>query len=153
MATALDQLTAKTKLQQELIDTIREQGWTVTVVPFPGAVTFGHPSNSKEIPTPDYAREPRPGGNIMTAMYPFESYHVLHQITILYSVIGDVTETEIPIKIGTVFRREASAPWVTSREHSVGLRAAIDFVKAPHPADDAAAPVVTTDPTFPGRES
>lgn len=137
---ALEQLTAKTKLQQKLIDTIRERGWTVTVVPFPGAVTFGHPSNGKDIPTPDYAREEYAPGR---AHYPFPNYHVLHQLTLLYTVIGEVTDTEIPIKIGTVFKRESSAPWVSSHEHSVGLQAAIDYVKAPHPADDASVPVVT----------
>lgn len=132
----LSKLRPTTPTQRQLWDAMTAGGWTIVVVPFPNAVVLGHPSNVKERPTPDYAREEYAPGR---ASYPFPTYHTLRQVTVLYRIDGEPKEGEpVPIKISSVFLRDSEVPWVESRDHSASLRDAIAYVRAPHPADEEA---------------
>lgn len=140
MSAVLAQLRAVTTKQQALLDAVIAAGWVVVNVPFPGAILLGHPDNDRPIPTPDYAREEYAPGR---AYYPFPTYHALHQITLLFTPTGrrvpsstDPTREQVEVKIYSVVAREASCPWVTASDHSLGLGKAIDFVRAPHPSRD-----------------
>jgi hypothetical protein len=138
--TTLDRLRGKTAKQQAVILALRAGGWKVVVIPFPGAVTLGHPDNEVEIPTPDYAREEYAPGR---AYYPFPTYHVYRQLTILYDVqpgaeIAAAEGQPITIKIRSMFARQDTPPWITSREYTIGLGKALDYIREPHPATAAA---------------
>lgn len=137
----LTRLRGATPKQEAVLEALRAAGWELVAVPFPGAFTVGHPHNATEIPTPDYAREeyaPR------RAWSPFPTYVLHRQLTILYDVQpgGEIAAAEgrpIPVKIRTLFAREATPPWVESREYSIGLGKAIEYINEPHPAATAGA--------------
>lgn len=136
--TFLASIRGKTPKQQAVFDALIEAGWDLVVVPFPGAFIVGHPDNATEIPTPDYAREEYAPGR---AYYPFPTYVIHRQLTILYDATGrtvpsttEPTREQHEIKIRTMFARDGEPPWVERREYTIGLGKAVGFIRGPHDA-------------------
>lgn len=123
----LDRMLPKTPAQRAVIDALKAAGWVVNAVPFPGAVVFGHPHNDARIPSPDWAREDKRawGG---------ETYYVLHQLTVLYTITGPGEGANGPYPVTIkLLKRESAAPWVGASEGNIGLAAAVAWINEPHP--------------------
>lgn len=133
----LASIKAATPKQQAVLDALRESGWEIDLVRVQmNSVTFGHPDNEVEIPTPDYAREEYAPGR---ASYPFETYTALWQLTILFEIVAAPANGPTVVKLASIFKRERTVPWVGANDQPMPLGKAAEWIRAEHPAREAAA--------------
>lgn len=138
-AEVLRRVRGATPRQEAVLAALRDAGWEVVVVPYPGMITFGHPDNRTAIPTPDYITKPSHG----RSPYPFPTYTTLHQVTLHYQVTGrTVPSSSGParelqeVKLLDIFVREAHAPWVGASDSERGFAKTIAFIREQHPGTE-----------------